>query len=391
MKKVVLAYSGGLDTSVAIAWLRERDFDVIAVMADVGQDKDLKPAIARAKKAGVSKVVVCDLKTEFVSDYILPALKANAVYESQYLLATALSRPLIAKALVTEAHKEKASFVAHGCTGKGNDQVRFETSMKILDPDLKVIAPVREWELKSRLDEIRYAAQRGIPIDVTKKSPYSIDKNLWGVSIECGVLEDPWNTPPPDCYVWTKGAEKRSPKPAELTLTFEKGKPVALNGKRMNLLRLIAKLNQIGALYGIGRTDMIENRLVGIKSREIYESPAATLLMAAHRDLESIVLDRTLYQYKEGMSNEYARMIYNGLWFTPMKNAMDAFINETQVKVTGAVRVRISKLSFTVSGRKSPFSRYEETLATYSDKDEFDQTLAKGFIELYSLPYHDKK
>ena len=387
MKKVVLAYSGGLDTSVAIKWLRERGYEVVAYMADVGQEKTTAAAIRRAKIAGASKVVVKDLKKRFVTDYIWPALKAGAVYEGRYTLATALSRPLIASEQVAVAHAERATAVAHGCTGKGNDQVRFEVTTQALDSSLEILAPVREWEFKSREEEIRYAERHGIPIDVTKKSPYSIDKNIWGVSVEAGVLEDPNAEPPPDSFQWTRGAEKRNLRERTVTVGFEKGVPVSLDGRRMDGLALIERLNMLAAPYGIGRMDMIENRLVGIKSRETYEAPAATVLLSAHRDLESLVLDRELFHYKEGLAQKYAELVYYGLWFTPLKKALDAFVDETQKKVSGTVRVKLRKYSCHVVGRKSPHSAYRESLATYSAKDKFDQKLAKGFIDLWALPY----
>ena len=387
MKKVVLAYSGGLDTSVAIKWLKDKGYEVVAYMADVGQEKTTTAAIARAKKAGASKVVVKDLKKKFVTDYIWPALKANAVYEGRYVLATALSRPLIAAEQVAVAHDEKATAVAHGCTGKGNDQVRFEVTTQALDGSLEIIAPVREWEFKSREEEIRYALRHDIPIDVTKKSPFSIDKNIWGVSVEAGVLENPDTEPPQGSFQWTRGAETRTPKERVLRIGFEKGIPVSLDGKKMEALKLIEALNALGSLYGIGRMDMIENRLVGIKSRETYEAPAATILLQAHKDLESLVLDRELLHYKEGVSAKYADLVYYGLWFTPLRVALDAFVETTQKKVTGTVRVRLRKFSSHVVGRSSPHSLYRESLATYSAKDKFDQRLAKGFIDLWALPY----
>lgn len=387
MKKVVLAYSGGLDTSVAIKWFRERGYEVVAYMADVGQEKTTTAAIDRAKKAGASKVVVKDLKKKFATDYIWPALKAGAVYEGRYTLATALSRPLIAAEQVAVAHAEKATAVAHGCTGKGNDQVRFEVTIQALDSSLEIMAPLREWEFKSRDEEIDYALMHKIPIDVTKKSPFSIDKNIWGVSVESGVLEDPNVEPPVDAFQWTRGAEKRTLKDRVVEIEFEKGVPVGLNGKKMDALKLIADLNAVGAEYGIGRMDMIENRLVGIKSRETYEAPAATILLQAHKDLESLVLDRELLHYKEGISQKYADLVYYGLWFTPLRSALDAFIEDTQKKVTGKVRVKLRKFSSQVVGRTSPHSRYNESLATYSAKDKFDHKLAKGFIDLWALPY----
>ncbi len=387
MKKVVLAYSGGLDTSVAIKWLKDKGFEVVAYMADVGQEKTTKAAIIRAKKAGASKVVVRDLKKKFITNYLWPALKAGAVYEGRYTLATALSRPLIAAEQVAVAHLEKATAVAHGCTGKGNDQVRFEVTIQALDSSLEILAPVREWEFKSREEEIQYARKHHIPIDVTKKSPFSIDKNLWGVSVEAGVLEDPDTEPPAESFQWTRGAEKRKLKDRIIEIGFERGIPVSLDGKRKEALLLIKTLNDIGASYGIGRMDMIENRLVGIKSRETYEAPAATILLQAHRDLESLTLDRELFHFKETLSHKYAELVYYGLWFTPLKAALDAFVESTQSRVTGTVRLKLRKYSSHVVGRRSPYSLYKENLATYSRKDKFDQRLAKGFIDLWALPY----
>lgn len=387
MKKVVLAYSGGLDTSVAIKWLKDRGYEVIAYMADVGQEKTTTAAIERAKKAGASKVVVKDLKERFAREYIWPALKAGAVYEGRYTLATALSRPIIAAEQVAVAHAEKAMAVAHGCTGKGNDQVRFEVTIQALDSTLEILAPVREWEFRSREEEIQYALKHHIPIDVSKKSPFSIDKNIWGVSVEAGVLEDPDTEPPAGSFQWTRGAEKKNLKERIVSIDFEKGIPVGLGGKKTPPLKLIAELNRLGAEYGIGRMDMIENRLVGIKSRETYEAPAATILLQAHRDLESLVLDRELLHFKEGISQKYAELVYYGLWFTPLKRSLDSFVETTQGHVTGTVRVRLRKYSSVVVGRRSPYSQYKETLATYGSKDKFDQRLAKGFIDLWALPY----
>ncbi len=390
MKKVVLAYSGGLDTSVAIKWLKDKGYEVIAYMADVGQEKTTTAAIQRAKKAGASKVVVKDLKKKFVTDYVWPALRAGAVYEGRYTLATALSRPVIAAEQVAVAHAEKATAVAHGCTGKGNDQVRFEVTIQALDASLEILAPVREWEFRSRDEEIDYALKHKIPIDITKKSSYSIDKNVWGVSCEAGILEDPNVEPPLDSFQWTRGAEKRKLKDRIIAVDFKNGVPVGLGGRKRDPLSLIAELNDLGAQYGIGRMDMIENRLVGIKSRETYEAPAATILNQAHKDLESLVLDRELLHYKEGISQKYAELVYYGLWFTPLKKALDAFVNVTQKKVTGTVRVKLCKYSSHVVGRTSPYSLYNESLATYSAKDKFDQKLAKGFIDLWALPYRNR-
>ncbi|MBF0254176.1 MAG: argininosuccinate synthase [Candidatus Omnitrophica bacterium] len=384
-KKIVLAYSGGLDTSVCVPWLKDRGYDVVCYMADVGQAVDPRPAIDRGRKAGAVKIIVEDLKEAFVRDYVWPSLRMNALYEGRYSLATALSRPLIAEGLVRAARKEHAVAVGHGCTGKGNDQVRIEMGVRILAPDLEILAPVREWELKSREEEIRYALKRKIPIDVTKKSPYSIDKNVWGVSIECGVLEDPWNAPPADAYQWTRGAESRMPRPEVVTIEFERGIPISINGKKMSPVRLIEALNRKGARFGIGRTDMIENRMVGIKSREIYEAPAAEILIAAHKDLESLTMDRLLFQYKEELVPRYAKMIYEGYWFTDLKKALDAFVKESQKKVSGTVKVKLCPYKAVVCARRSPHSLYRENLATYSEKDQFDQSLAKGFIELTAL------
>jgi argininosuccinate synthase len=387
MKKVILAYSGGLDTSVAIRWLKDKGYQVVAYMADVGQEKTTKQAIERAKKAGASKVVVKDLKLKFITDYIWPALKAQAIYEGRYTLATALSRPLIAAEQVAVAHAEKATAVAHGCTGKGNDQVRFEVTIQALDGSLEILAPVREWEFKSREEEVEYAEKHAIPIDITKKSPFSIDKNIWGVSVEAGVLEDPNVEPPRNAFQWTGGVEGKTLKERVIRVDFQRGIPVGLDGKKLPALALINRLNALGAAYGIGRMDMIENRLVGIKSRETYEAPAATILLQAHRDLESLVLDRELLHYKEGISQKYAELVYYGLWFTPLRSALDAFIAKTQEKVTGTVRLKLRKYSSHVVGRTSPHSLYKESLATYSQKDKFDQRLAKGFIDLWALPY----
>ena len=391
MKKVVLAYSGGLDTSVAVKWLCDKGYQVIAYMADIGQGSDVEKARKRGIKAGADEVIVEDLRKEFVADFIAPALKANAVYEGKYYLATALSRPVIAKGLVKTAKAKGAQFVSHGCTGKGNDQVRFEVSISALDAGLKVIAPVREWEFSSREAEIQYALAKNIPIDVTRKSPYSIDKNLWGISIECGVLEDPWTEPPKDVYQMTKDPSQAPRKPKYAVIGFEKGLPVSLDGKKMDRMAVIEKLNIAGGEYGIGRSDMVENRLVGIKSREIYEAPAAAILIAAHQALESMTLDRELAHYKQGVALKYAELIYYGLWYTPLREALDSFIDYTQKYVTGNVRVKLEPGQVTIAGRQSPFSLYRKELATYSEADKFDQSLARGFIELWGLPYKKRK
>lgn len=387
MKKVVLAYSGGLDTSCAIKWFKERGFEVVCFMADLGQGEDFQAIEKRGLAAGASKVYVKDLKEEFVRDFIVPSLKANAVYEGKYLLATALGRPLIAKYLVQVAHKEKAGYIAHGCTGKGNDQVRLEVTAGILDPDIKILAPVREWEFASREQEIEYALKQGIPIDVTKKKPYSIDRNLWGVSIEAGILEDLNQEPPEDAYILTAAANKKKGAERYVEIGFEKGVPVKLEGKNRGLQEIINELNVIGGGLAIGRYDMVENRLVGIKSREIYEAPAGTILLAAHRELESLVLDRETSHFKETVSLKYAELIYYGLWYSPLKEALDAFIESTQRSVTGTVKLKLTRGTCVPAGRSSPHSLYRKELATYGEGDVFDQKLAEGFIKIWGMPY----
>jgi argininosuccinate synthase len=390
-KKVVLAYSGGLDTSCIVRWLKDKGYQVICFVADLGQGlgegEDFNKIKARAKAAGASDVYIKDLKNEFVRDFISPALKANAIYEGKYLLATALGRPLIAKHLVEIAHKEKAQAVAHGCTGKGNDQVRLEVTANILDPKLEVIAPLRTWELKSREQEIEYAVRHKIPIEQTKKKPYSLDKNLWGVSIESGVLEDPWQEPPEDCWQWTKSPKAAPDKATYIQIAFEKGTPKKIDGRSYRGVDLIAKLNQLGGNNAIGRIDCIENRLVGIKSREVYEAPAGTILYTAHKELEAFVLDRELAHYKELVSLKYSELVYYGLWYSDLRLAMDKFVEETQGNVTGTVRLKLYKGNCTVVGRKSPHSLYRQHLATYSTGDRFNQKLAEGFIKLYGMPF----
>jgi len=391
MKKVVLAYSGGLDTSCALRWLKEQGYEVICFVADLGQGlnqgEDFVAIEARALAAGASKVYIKDLQDEFVEDFCLPALKANAIYEGKYLLATALGRPLIAKYLVQIAHKEKAAAVAHGCTGKGNDQVRFEVSVSILDPKLEVIAPVREWELKSREEEIEYAQMYNIPIDVTKKKPYSIDRNIWGVSIEAGMLENLEQESPEDAYLITKSPTGTSTYPKYIEIYFEKGVPKKIDGKTYKLKSLISHLNEIGGLYGVGRADLVENRLVGIKSREIYEAPAATILYTTHKELESLVLDRELAHFKEIISLKYSELVYYGLWYSPLKEALDSFINSTQKQVTGSVKLKLFKGSCIAVARKSRFSLYKKELSTYGKEDKFNQKLAEGFIKIWGMPY----
>jgi len=391
MKKVVLAYSGGLDTSCIVRWLKEKDYQVICFVADLGQGlgrgEDLSAIEARALAAGAAKIYVKDLQDEFVEDFILPALKANAIYEGKYLLATALGRPLIAKYLVEIAHKEKAGTVAHGCTGKGNDQVRFEVTAGILDPKLEILAPVRVWEFKSREEEIEYAKAHNIPIDVTKKKPYSIDRNIWGVSIESGVLENLEIEPPEDAYLITKSPTVQASYPKYIELYFEKGIPKKIDGKTYKLKNLISHLNEVGGLYGVGRSDLVENRLIGIKSREIYEAPAATILYSAHKELESLVLDRELSHFKEIISLKYSELVYYGLWYSPLKESFDAFVNQSQKYVTGSIKLKLFKGSCVAVGRKSPHSLYKKELSTYGKEDKFDQSLAEGFIKIWGMPY----
>ncbi|MCM8796435.1 MAG: argininosuccinate synthase [Candidatus Omnitrophica bacterium] len=390
-KKVVLAYSGGLDTSCAVRWLKERNYEVICFVADLGQGLGEGESFAqiegRALAAGAAKVYIKDLQDEFVEDFVLPALKANAIYEGKYLLATALGRPLIAKYLVQLAHKEKAEAVAHGCTGKGNDQVRFEVSIGILDSKLEVIAPVRSWEFKSREEEIEYCLMHNIPIDVTKKKPYSIDRNIWGVSIEAGILEDLEREPPEDAYLITKSQTQHSGYPKYIDVAFVKGIPKKIDGKAYKLKTLISHLNEVGGTYGVGRSDLIENRLVGIKSREIYEAPAATILFTAHKELEALTLDRELSHFKEMIALKYSELVYYGLWYSPLKEALDAFVEKTQKHVTGKVRLKLYKGNCTAVARSSPHSLYKKELSTYGKEDKFNQSLAEGFIKIWGMPY----
>lgn len=387
VKKVVLAYSGGLDTSVMIRWLIENyGCEVIALAADVGQEEFLEPLRDKAIQTGASKVYLEDLKDEFARDFCLPVLQANAIYEGKYLLSAAISRPLISKHLVAVARKEGADAVAHGSTGKGNDQVRFDVSIMALDPDLRVLAPVRTWEFKSREEEIEYAKKHGIPVRATKEKPYSIDRNMWGVSIECGVLEDPWVEPPADAYLLTKSPEETPEKPRYLEVTFEGGVPVAVDGQRMALASLIPHLNRIAGEYGVGRQDLVENRLVGIKSREIYEAPGATILHIAHQELENLTLDRETYHFKESVVTRYTELVYYGLWFSPLKAALDAFVRETQRNVTGLVRMKLYKGQCVPVARKSELSLYDYHLATYEAADTFDHQAGESFCKIWGLP-----
>lgn len=385
-KKILLAYSGGLDTSVAIHWLKEKyGCDVVAVTVDVGQSDDLKDAMRRAKTIGASRSWVVDSKKEFVEKFVVPALKANALYEGNYPLGTAIARPIMVEKLVEMAKRLGCDAIAHGCTGKGNDQVRFEVSIMALAPDMEILAPTREWNM-SREEEIAYAKDHDIPIPVSVDKPYSIDESLWGRAIECGVLEDPWAEPPEEIFEWTKGIDKSPDEPEYVEIEFEHGKPVSLNGANLDLIDLIALLNDIAGKHGVGRIDHIENRLVGIKSREVYEAPAAIVLIKAHQDLESMVMTKDLLHYKKMVEQHYADLVYNGLWFSPLKIALDAFIEKTQELVTGKVKLKLFKGSAVVVGRDSPYSLYNTSLSTYAKGDEFDHSAAKGFIYVWGLP-----
>jgi len=385
-RTLVLAYSGGLDTSVAIAWLKEKyGYDVVTMCVDVGEGQSLDDVQAKALVIGASKSYKIDAVDRFATSFILPALQANALYEGKYPLASALSRPLISQLLVEVAKDVGAAAVAHGCTGKGNDQVRFEVSVKALAPDLQVVAPVREWNW-TRDEEIAYAKTRDIPIPVTLDSPFSIDANLWGRAIECGVLEDPWAEAPEEAYTWTTNPVDAPDTPESIEISFEQGVPVALNNVAMPLPALITRLNQMAGAHGVGRIDHVENRLVGIKSREVYESPAAIVLIHAHKELECLTLTREVAQYKATVELEYSKLIYNGLWFSPLKKALDAFITETQQHVTGSVRIKLFKGNAQVVGRQSIYSLYRHDLATYSVGDAFDHQAAVGFISLWGMP-----
>ena len=384
--KVVLAYSGGLDTSVAIRWLKENhDLEVVALTIDVGNERDFTAIKEKALKVGAVKAVVVDSKELFVNHFIFPALQADALYEGQYPLATALSRPLIGKLLVDVAREEGAVAVSHGSTGKGNDQVRIEVSVNALAPDLKIIAPAREWGM-TREETIAYAEWYRIPVPVTVASPYSIDENLWGRSIECGVLEDPWMEPPEDAFAWTKSPKEAPDTPGYVEIGFEQGVPVAVDGKKMDGVTLIRALNEMAGSHGVGRVDLLENRLVGIKSREIYEAPAASVLLQAHQSLQAMTLSKEQMRFKQKVAIEYADLVYNGLWFTSLHEDLAACIQSSQRHVTGTVRLKLFKGACTVVGRKSPYSLYSYGLATYDKDDVFDQSAAAGFIHIWGLP-----
>jgi argininosuccinate synthase len=383
--KVVLAYSGGLDTSVAIRWMREKyGLDTIAVNISVGKERDFAAVRQKALDVGAIKALVIDAKDTFIEEYVFPALQADVLYEGEYPLATALARPLMAKLLVDVAREEGASVVAHGCTGKGNDQVRFEVGVNSLAPNLKIMAPAREWGM-TREQTIEYAQRYDIPLPIAAASPYSVDENLWGRAIECGVLEDPWVEPPEDAFTMTKSLDEAPDKAEYVEIDFEKGIPVALNGKKLGGVALIEQLNELAGKHGVGRIDHVENRLVGIKSREIYEAPAATVLLQAHQALEAMTLSKPQLRFKERVAQEYADLIYNGLWFTALRRDLAAYVESSQRFVAGTVRSKLFKGSSKVVGRKSPFSLYRHGLATYDKGDEFDQSAAAGFIHLWGL------
>ena len=386
-EKCVLAYSGGLDTSVCIKWLQdEKNLDVIAVVGEVGQEHEgLEQVKERALATGAIDCIIADMREDFAADYLSKALYANAHFENKYPLVSALSRPLISKYLVDTAHKYGAKYVAHGCTGKGNDQVRFETSIQALDPTLEIIAPVREWDMHTRQEEMDWAEAHGVTVPTTKSKPYSIDDNLWGRAIECGVLEDPMNRPPLDIYTMTTDPEKAPDEATEIEIEFKAGLPVAIDGEEMSYLDVISKMNEIAGANGFGRIDMIENRMIGVKSRECYEAPGALALIEAHRGLEDMCLEREVLRYKLHIEHDWATLVYNGQWFSPLKHAMDAFLQTTQQCVTGLVRLKFYKGTCTVTGRKSDFSLYDYGLATYDAADTFNHQSAKGFIDLYGL------
>lgn len=384
--KIVLAYSGGLDTSVILKWLiNHYNAEVIAFVADIGQPEDLRKVYKKALDTGASKVYVEDLKEEFVRDFVFPMFRANAIYEGMYLLGTSIARPIIAQGQVGVARREKADTVSHGATGKGNDQVRFELTYAALAPDLRVIAPWREWELRSRSDMIRYAKENGIPVTATKQKPYSIDQNMLHTSYEGGILEDPWSAPPPDMFLTTVSPEQAPDKPTRVTIDFERGMPMAVNGRKYTPARLLMKLNQIGSQNGVGRVDVVEDRFVGMKSRGVYETPGGTILHAAHRAMESITMDREVMHIRDSLIPKFSQLVYNGFWFSPEMDVLRALVEETQKDVTGTVRLTVYKGSVTITGRKSPFSLYREDVVTFEADQVYDQSKATGFIDLNAL------
>ena len=380
----MLAYSGGLDTSVAIRWLKDQGYDVVALTIDLGEKKDLDAIQERALKIGASAAYVVDGKLPFLRHFVWPSLQAGAVYEREYPLATALGRPLIAAMQVEIARREGATGIAHGCTGKGNDQVRFDVSTAALAPELKVVAPVREWGM-NRDDEIEYARRHDIPVPATAESPYSTDENLWGRSIEAGILEDPWAEPPREVFEWTRDPRQCPDEPAYVEVGFKEGLPVSLDGRPQEALEIVTTLNRLGGEHGVGRIDHLENRLIGIKSREVYEAPAAVVLLQAHQALEDITLPKDVARFKDLVAREWAQMVYDGLWFSPLRDALYAFVAETQRHLTGEVRLKLFKGASTVVGRKSPEQLYQLQLATYGKGDTFDQGAAAGFIKLWGM------
>jgi argininosuccinate synthase len=387
VSKVVLAYSGGLDTSCIVPWLRENyGCEVIAFTGDLGQSEELEGLEEKALASGACKVYIEDLRQEFLLDYAFPTMQAGAIYEHTYLLGTSFARPLLAKRQVEIAEMEGADGVAHGCTGKGNDQVRFELTFKALNPNLKVIAPWREWDIRSREDALAYAAAQGIPVSVSKGKLYSRDRNIWHISHEGGPLEDPWYEPDEDLFVLTRSPDAAPDKPEYLEIDFTQGIPCRIDGTVMGPVELLTELNRIGGIHGVGRVDLVENRLVGMKSRGVYETPGGTILYAAHRELESLTLDRETNHYKALLAQRYAELVYYGRWFTPLREALDAFVQETQKRVTGTVRVKLYKGSCNIVGRKSPYSLYREEFATFGQEEVYDQKDAEGFINLYGLP-----
>lgn len=387
-RKIVCAYSGGLDTSVMIPWLKETyDAEIITYTGDLGQGDDLEATKAKALRTGASVAVVDDLQERFVNEFIWPSVRAGALYEGQYPLHTALGRPLLAQRLVEVALEHGADAIAHGCTGKGNDQVRFEVTIRALAPHIGIIAPLREWEMLTREDEVDYALARGIEIPITKEKPYSIDENIWGCAIECGEMEDLWTEPPADAWIMTKDPTTAPQNSFELVLGFEGGIPVSIDGERYDGVAIIRRLNAIAGTYGIGRIDMVENRVVGLKSREVYEAPGASLILMAQLELQRIVLDRETFNYTRSVSRDYANLIYDGKWFGMLRPGLDGYLNATQQHLSGEVRIRISAGLARITGRRSPYSLYDDGLATYSDGDTFDRSAAEGFLKLYSLPY----
>jgi argininosuccinate synthase len=386
--KVVLAYSGGLDTSVIVPWLKNNyaNCEVICFTADVGQQEELDGLEAKAIASGASKLVVLDLREEFLKDYVFPTMQAGAVYERDYLLGTSIVRPLMAKKMVEIAENEGADAIAHGCTGKGNDQVRFELTVMALNPKLKVIAPWREWDIRSREDAIEYARKYNIPLAQTEKDIYSRDRNIMHLSHEGGLLEDPWNEPEPSMFQLSVSPEDAPDKPEYIEIGFEKGNPVSLNGEMLSAVDLFVRLNETAGAHGIGRVDIVENRLVGMKSRGVYETPAGTVIFRAHQSLESICLDKYTMHYKDSVAVKYAELVYNGMWFMQLREALDAFVQVTQQKVTGTVRLKLYKGNIIIAGRKSPFSLYREDYASFGEEDVYNQQDAHGFIQLFGLP-----